>query len=1329
MPRGALRFGAGSAEYVAHPLGRRCIRFRWNQGPSGKPGYPLELNAGFHLLELDADAHTDDTFADPAKLAGALRTLQEVQMAPAADLLLTPGDTLATGQWEAWYPSTVRRLRAPDERAKGSEIPLAPWVSWRESSLVWPRWDGLTDHGVRATAAHPFLQRIVDALDTNPEGMTGTDGAPLPTFNVDVQATPPIQPGSLADFFRVTAPSADPYGWGVLQRFGLSVTLSLRDEKTGEVIAGARLTDALSAVLAALAADPSTADYAPHLHVETLFQPGRAVALDAAAADAAGLLGIAQVSLRPVAAQPWLYARLGLRGAAGAAAPLVFALDAGTAVSLIDQNDPASGQVELAADPAAPSAVSRVVRLPASGETTLLLRGARIPSVGVALKEAPADAAALGELAEWVEYRPTGGIHAVLLRRPLAGLADRLRVKLKAALGDNAAFDALLLVVTPLQPFAPSDERSAYFATAPAALAARFADDAAEHERWTRFKRYAESLASTDPDVPAEQKIGVPLSGSALATVAGDYAGWSQRFLDHGGDLAFDAATGRAVALPGPWLATAYPRAGSPAYATPDAAGRLTYDHVVEDRWAHAYRYFVRPFGRYDLLWRSFRQSPALGGGARLEEAGPDPAAGGLDVVLDRTHPVAAPVVLGSRRLDPPVSKESPAAPGTTWEVLVAQHPEQALAERNATLARQLAFQQVAFTLLRRFAYPAWIETLGKMTGRAIEVRAVEDVHPAVPASYPASPDHLDPSKPLDDDTARALDLPLRAGSFQQGAMALRWDALPFFYEHRLLLAAQTARTVSALNEVVQRDFEYRTPPPSAALAGDEQRWTPSAPFGPGTLTVRARELRVPLRRFWDSLPDAARARWGVEAPDLADSAEARRKPASLPDPEVVYQVVESFTGNVEVQAELYFDAAAGRYATRQLGRRVLAAVSAVDAPPLSAPQGDFVLRAVLQPVVEETLSKAYSRDAVPAAVRAKLAFDGAKLFFAGTLTRADRDALVGARDAGGAPLFADADRAALERMYQEGFRGELFTRPVAVPAGMEDRVEVAESDDLALVWSGPLSGAERGLLRALPGDAEFRAALERLADAVKETEETARVPLVRGIDRVPAALAGRLTVARSDDGATYTGLRWTGPLGDDDLAALRGWARIAAARAAVDQLAASLDAAVARVPLGDGATPPGAIPDLVRDALEIGETELAWRGRLRSPAQAAALAALEGDESFRAAVQALLAKLDAAEAAVTMTVPVRPAQETLPASLRERLAIGRAALRYHGVMTRADAHALAALFAEPADRAAVGRLYRATLDAGMRGRTLGIRARRGSAAPSPLHPIETGRP
>ena len=66
-----------------------------------------------------------------------------------------------------------------------------------------------------------------------------------------------------------------------------------------------------------------------------------------------------------------------------------------------------------------------------------------------------------------------------------------------------------------------------------------------------------------------------------------------------------------------------------------------------------------------------------------------DTQAGGLDIVLNRTHPVVKPLVLSSSRLDvQPEDKTKPTAiaPGKIWEVVIAQHPEQALMERNQTL-------------------------------------------------------------------------------------------------------------------------------------------------------------------------------------------------------------------------------------------------------------------------------------------------------------------------------------------------------------------------------------------------------------------------------------------------------------------------------------------------------------------------------------------------------------------------------------------------------------------------------------------------------------------
>ena len=141
----------------------------------------------------------------------------------------------------------------------------------------------------------------------------------------------------------------------------------------------------------------------------------------------------------------------------------------------------------------------------------------------------------------------------------------------------------------------------------------------------------------------------------------------------------------------------------------------------------------------------------------------------------------------------------------------------------------------------------------------ALSVRAW--IRSPSPAEYPAEPDHLPlEGEVLDADAARedaaredaalSLDLPERIGTFQQGALVLQWEALPFYYEHRLLLVAQTDSTVSAVNRVTQRDFEYVTP--AVAASGS---YGVSEPAGADRTEYVC--LQISLGRYWDSLPKA----------------------------------------------------------------------------------------------------------------------------------------------------------------------------------------------------------------------------------------------------------------------------------------------------------------------------------------------------------------------------------------------------------------------------------------------------------------------------------------
>ncbi|MGP1373852.1 MAG: hypothetical protein ACTS3T_13570 [Almyronema sp.] len=960
--------------YRQHPQGIRCIRFRWNQGPSQPLTYPLALTASYDLLALDIDAHTTETFSDRDLLAKALRPIQEVQMLSAADRLLTPGDTLAVNQWEAWYPSAIaRRLHYQAHPVAGADIAESPWYSWRESILVWPQWVGVTEGaGDRATALHPYLNDLTQTLQA--------------TYLVSLQTSPPLQPQTLTTFLQATAPEADPYGWGVLQRFGLTTTFSLRQAETGDVLAGDRLLQAVQTVIQQLA--PRYPDLAPHLQVELLFQAGQSVSLEAeAAVPLAGLLGLIQISLRPVIQQVQQYGMVAIAGENNAQARLRFEFT--QPFTLIDQSDPNGPQLTLTPtiDPTGnpqQTQIERTVTVPLNGQVNLLLRAATLPSVSQVIGQ--------------------------------SGAADQ----------------TLPIVITPL---AVSDPRSAYFTADPDRLAADFQTAAVAAQQWQIFKHYAESLNSSE----AETQIQVPTSGNELKTVLPDVLLWSLRFFNAAA-VPSQTEQGLAHTAAGPWLATAYPRIDTPAPATPDESGRLQYDHLLPDKWAHTYRYYIRPNNRYGLLWSSLLKSPALFPDRRdeadLAAAQPDPAAGGLDVVLDRISPLAMPVVLSSARLDPPAAPGQPVPPGRTWEVIIARHPEQTLMERNQTLARQLQFRQVAFSLLRRFAYTAtngddWVSRINNLmriqgtaaaqSSHRLSLKWVENTYPqALPAAADGPlPDHINYQRiPLTDaDFAqlsaedlgqidadlRSLDLPLRLGNFQQGALVLQWDALPFFYQHQLLVIAQSDCVVSPVNSLIQKDFEYRSPIPSAWMAGQDPQPVPlPAPFGrlgipPATLELAlpSRQVRISLSQLWDSLPPAVRDQWPSEQPQV--EANNQRTPSALPDLAVVYQLVQVQEGNLEVQVETWVAQPEGepeQYQIRQLGKTFCGNVTAIEPP--TAPQSDYGLNLAIRQINQVPLQRPYDFSTVAETTRYRLAFEASdqRLQVLSVFTQRDRDAL-----------------------------------------------------------------------------------------------------------------------------------------------------------------------------------------------------------------------------------------------------------------------------------------------------------------------------------------------
>ena len=817
--------------YGPHPDHPRAIEFRWNQAPAGS-AIPPDLQAGFGVYEFDTDAHT------PAELSdGNLRLVQEIELLSPDEAALVPPDTLQTQRWEAWYTALIER--ASIARASGLRTTYSDWFSWRDSMVVWPPLHDMFNQA-RLPKMHPFLGALVAALAKQ-----------APAAAVDVTPIPAAQPKDLGGFLSETSPAVDPYGWRILQRFGLAICFTLRDARTGVTLAGA---DTLAQVRTAIGAVlPGFADLEPHLHVELLFQPGESVKLDAVTATGAALLDAVQVSLRPIAKQVFSYAAVDITSTKSQETVTVN-LAGGKAITAIEFSSGAeAGQWSIATDQQ-----KLLLAIPSSGKVTLLLRAEAFAAAPFTV-DPPAK-------------------------------------------------------VSALQPFDVSDQRSAYFT-------ATAADWAARADAQTQFSNLGGYLQMVGAVLPAA------LSDALLS--------WMARFLDQA----------PRNAAQGPWIATAYPRLVSPLPVAPNDAGQITYLHLVTDGYAHAFRYYIRPRGRYDDLWQAVASSPLYRGPALSLSANLDATTGGLDVVLDRVAEVAQPLILSSRRVDALSTIAQPSPPGSIWEVIVAKHPEQTLAERNWTLARQLAWGQLACTLMRTFAFQTPLDSLRKALVPAqydFNIEYVENLPGAalLPSAYP--PPETERLDFTNADDLRAIDLPQRLTTFSQSALVLQYRAMPYFYKQRFVVAAQAGRVASQASAVVQRDFEYRSPMPHVMIdALDAGRH-------------RVRLFRVQLANYWECSPAATQAQWPIEAPVEHDApppmTKALRKYSSLPDTAVIYQLVLNRSAGVsEAIVEFYFDPTVPAYAERQFSPALQVALNGIEIPDrLTDRQAPMFLDAVM---------------------------------------------------------------------------------------------------------------------------------------------------------------------------------------------------------------------------------------------------------------------------------------------------------------------------------------------------------------------------------------------
>lgn len=746
-----------------------------------------------------------------------------------------------------------------------------------------------------ATKLHPFLFWLAKELENDND-------------IVELNPAPPFRIDNLELLQQQTLPAQDPYGWNILKTLGLSIAFSIRDRNTGKTLAPDEIKKRLIEKITELQELGDTGlltdEVNKHLFIEYLFKPSRSTKLqkDEAAANDNDLLSLIQVSLRPVARQHYKYRCYHITKKRNEKGEIESAVkDVKKLTLTIEWKEPAKPRgslIEITRDNAHIAILgpkmSVEATFPADNEIRLLLHSTVLPTT--------------------------------ILANPNADLFIIKEIPVQLTDWQSLHFDA------------PVEDWKTLF-KGPTEMA----------NQWQRLGSY---LMRINP--PGESSVVMPSPENTQDVL--NMMKWTDRFFTASANVA--GKNDELHTRFGVNIASAYPRVMSPTALAPDAAGRLTYYHRIEDGWAHVYRYYFLPQHRYDKLLQALAGSSELFPKEKPQLTwfqAPAPQSGGLDVVIDRIKEVSAPVVLFSGRLDESVGEAEPVNPGKTWEVIIAKHPEQLLIERNRTLVRQLEYRQTAHALLRKFGFE---EDLNKLNQELIH-----NNQPAVKPVYPEEntnvqlpgdmeqPNHLpvEDMSTLDPAVRASLDLPSRLGAFSNDALVLQFEQLPYFYKHLLLIVAQTSHKVSPVTAVVQQDLEYRSPKPAVELKVDDVDGR------------RFLHLNIRLNSYRDCLPEGIGETWSEPA------SKEQLYYADLPDTGVVYQVTLKNVGNnVEAQTEFRYNpdkqltAQSGTFfEARPLGKQFAGIAKRITQPK----KHEFYLETEMQPVNVLSLPRPRERE------------------------------------------------------------------------------------------------------------------------------------------------------------------------------------------------------------------------------------------------------------------------------------------------------------------------------------------------------------------------------
>jgi hypothetical protein len=699
-----------------------------------------------------------------------------------------------------------------------------------------------------------------------------------------LEQLPKVNAKDVAGWFDETPPQRDPYGWSIMRTLGLAAGLKLYDTEARDYLAPRdtlnQLRTAFKEILGRYQHDDVGAPF-----VDIITHAGGTMSLASFDGGMSGVskndvdallddqaLSLVQISLRPTVdrfAKRWTDDPIGTVGWHQEPidkAVAYFALQADSGEATIDVTNLPFDSVIIA----------EVIDL-----TLGLAKPPIIPLISN--KYDPKDDKIQGVIKAFLDGANGGFTFSA------KGNGTVAIVRVTVSSGNAAAVFSPAIVKGTLteieQPLPCIDKPLAVFGRFPDMTSNRFGALAvahpAVHDTVLALQGYIEKRL---PD-------GWP-SSSDEPTLLQRLPDWTRRFFDHGPTSApnLTAAPPFAVAeltRPDPW------RVG----VNPDGTMQVLFTH--DDRKRRLKRYAIRPFGRYDSFVDALSHAsnpnaepapPRLGGAwSDVFARSPDPQQAFednwsrryFDAVLPRTEPVAPPVLIGAKRIE--ISNSSTKESRKVLEFLFARHPEEILSEANVTVEGALSYETVSFGFWREFAMQTWANDI--WPGISTTEHFGDWTNPPVPKLI-ESDDSFGGLASLDADGQKLG----RYTDGWRGALALRTEALPFFFRAHVAAFASAGVVVSDPVVATIEEGHYQlTLPWAKGSSGDVLVPTPASDWSvsrvsdgplPHGIWVT---FNLPAARLFDSMLQDSRKIWlqGRAIPDVF----------MLPDPQVRYEI------------------------------------------------------------------------------------------------------------------------------------------------------------------------------------------------------------------------------------------------------------------------------------------------------------------------------------------------------------------------------------------------------------------------------------------------------